>query len=63
MLEINHLIFMDDVKLFAWGSESLIHTVRVVSTDTGMQFGISKCAKLVMWRGKSDEDRWKTNAG
>ena len=34
------------------GLESLIHTVRVVSTDIGMQFGISKCAMLVMWRGK-----------
>ena len=30
----------------------MIHTVRVVTTDIGMQFGISKCAMLVVWRGK-----------
>ena len=52
---INHLIFMDDVKLFTSserGLESFIHTMRVVSTDIGMQFGTSNSAMLVMWRGK-----------
>ena len=48
--KINHLIFVDDVKLFASSDrrlKSLIHTVRVVSTDIGMQFGISKCANAI----------------
>lgn len=27
--------------------------MRVVTTDIGMQFGISKCAMLVVWRGKA----------
>ena len=42
----NHLMFMDDVKLFAKGESglgALIQTVRVVSTDIGMKFGLEKC--------------------
>ena len=44
-LKINHLLHMDDLKLFAKTEddvESLINTVRIVSDDTGMQFGLSK---------------------
>ena len=53
--QINHLMFMDDIKLFAKdenGLDALIQTVRVVSTDKGMKFGLEKCAVLVMKRGK-----------
>ena len=53
--QINHLMFMDDIKLFAKdenGLDALIQTVRVVSTDIGMKFGLEKCAVLVMKRGK-----------
>ena len=53
--KINHLLFMDDLKLFARsekGLDSLVQTVRVFSDDIGMQFGIEKCAMLVMRRGK-----------
>ena len=32
--------------------DSLIQTVRIFSTDIGMQFGIDKCAMLVMKKGK-----------
>ena len=32
--------------------ETLIHTVRIYSQDIGMEFGIEKCAMLVMKRGK-----------
>ena len=49
--QINHLIFMDDIKLFAndeSGLDALIQTVRVVSTGIGMKFGLEKCAMLVM---------------
>ena len=46
---------MDDIKLFAKNEkelESLIHTVRIYSQDIGMEFGIEKCALLVMKSGK-----------
>ena len=53
--KINHLLFMDDLKLFAKnekGLDSLVQTVRVFSEDIGMEFGIDKCAMLVLKRGK-----------
>ena len=46
---------MDYLKLYAMnekGVDSLIQTVRVFSEETGMEFGIEKCAVLVMKRGK-----------
>ena len=49
--KISHLLFMDDLKLYA-GSEkglgSLAQTVRVFSEDIGTELGIEKCAMLVM---------------
>ena len=53
--QINHLMFMDDIKLFAKDEselDALIQTVRVVSTDIGMKYGLEKCVMLVMKRGK-----------
>ena len=53
--KINHLLFMDDLKLYSRsekGFDSLVQTVRVFSEDIGMKFGIEKCAMLVMERGK-----------
>ena len=46
---------MDDIKLFAKKEkelETLIHAVRIYSQDIGMEFGIKKCAMLVMKSGK-----------
>ena len=46
---------MDVVKLFAKNKkelETLIHAVRIPSQDIGMEFGIEKCAILVMKSGK-----------
>ena len=46
---------MGDIKLFAKNErelETLIHTIRIYSQDIGMEFGIEKCALLVMKRGK-----------
>ena len=46
---------MDDIKLFAKNEkelETLIHTVRIYSREIGMEFGIEKCAMLVMRSGK-----------
>ena len=48
-------MYMDDIKLFSKkekGLVTLIHTVRIYSQDTGMKFGIEKCAMLVMKSGK-----------
>ena len=48
---------MDDIKLFAKNGkelETLINTIRIYSQDIGMEFGIEKCAMLVMKRGKLD---------
>ena len=53
--KVNHLMYMDDIKLFAKNEkelETLIHTVRIYSRDTGKEFGIEKCAMLVMKSGK-----------
>ena len=44
-------MYMDDIKLFAKNEKELearIHTVRIYSQDIGMEFGIEKCALLVM---------------
>ena len=52
---INHLLFMDDLKLDSKSEralDSLIQTVRIFREDIGMQFGIEKCAMLVMKKGK-----------
>ena len=46
---------MDDIKLFAKNEkelETLIQTVRIYSQVIGMEFGIEKCAMLVMKSGK-----------
>ena len=51
----NPLMYMDDIKLFAKNEkelETLIYAVRIYSQDIGMEFGIEKCAALVMKSGK-----------
>ena len=53
--KINHLLFMDDLKLYSRsekGLDSLVQTVRVFSEDVGMEFVIEKRATLVMEKGK-----------
>ena len=53
--KLNHLLFMDDFKLFAKNEEqidTLVGTVHVFSTDIGMEFGMRKCGILTMKRGK-----------
>ena len=53
--KINHLLFMNDLKLYS-GSEKgldlLVQTVCAFSKDTGMKFGIEKFTMLVMEKGK-----------
>ena len=53
--KLNHLLYMDDLKLYAKSQneiESLIHTVSIFSNDIGMEFGLDKCATIKMKRGK-----------
>ena len=53
--KVNHQMYMDDIKLFAKNEkelETLIQTIRIYSQDIGMEFGIEKCALLVMKSGK-----------
>ena len=46
---------MDDLKLYSGsekGLDSLVQTVHVFSEHIGMEFGIEKCAMLIMEKGK-----------
>ena len=54
-VKINHLLIMNDLKIFAKNRteiDSLISTVKVVSHDIGMEFGVKKCGVAIMKRGK-----------
>ena len=53
--KLNHLLFIDDLKLYAKSEEqtnTLVRTVYVFSTDIGMEFGIKTCEILTMKRDK-----------
>ncbi len=53
--KINHLLFMDDLKLFGKTQDqidSLMKTVHLFSSDIGMVFGIDKCGVVKLKRGK-----------
>ena len=49
--KINHLMYMYDIKLFAKRTGNP-ETHRIYSEDIGKEFGIEKCAMLVMKTGK-----------
>ena len=52
---VNHLLFMDDVKLYASSQrelESLVNVVEAYSWDIGMEFVMDKCAVLTVKDGK-----------
>jgi hypothetical protein len=52
---ITHLLYMDDLKLYSKTEEGMIsmtNTVQMISDDIGMTFGLDKCAKAFMKRGK-----------
>ena len=52
--KINHLLRMDDLKLYGKNSrqiESLLQIVWTYSEDIGMMFGIDKCAVLGLKTG------------
>ena len=72
--KVNHLMYMDDIKLFAKNEKELetpIHKVRIYSRDMKMEVGIEKCAIRVMKSGKQQltdrmelpkQDKFKTLA-
>ena len=53
--KLNHLLFMDDLKVFSESEEqidTLVRTVHAFSTDIEMEFGMKKCEVLTMKRAK-----------
>ena len=53
--KINHLFYVDDLKLYGTSDKQLtglINTVKNVSDDIKMEFGLDKCAKASFKRGK-----------
>ena len=53
--KINHVMYMDDIKLFAQNEkelETIIQTVRIYNQDIEMEFCVEKCAMLEMKSGK-----------
>ena len=52
---ITHLLYMDDLKLYANNDKALHNMVtatHIYSNDIGMNFGIEKCAKVTLKKGK-----------
>lgn len=52
---INHLLFMNDLKVCGKDKnqvDTLVQTVREVSSNMCIEFDITKCAMLIMKRGK-----------
>ena len=55
---ITHLFYMDDLKLHAKDDSELEELLRIVkgfNDDIGMEFGLSKCAKATIKRGKLEK--------
>ena len=58
--KINHLLLMDDLKLYRKSGnkiQRLVSTAEVFTQDIGMEFGIKKCDVIIMNRGKVKSDR------
>lgn len=52
--KVNHLFYMDDLKLFARNDnklEGLVATTKEFSNGIGMTFGLEKCANVSFLRG------------
>ena len=57
--KINPLMYFDDIKLFAKSDkemEALLQALRIYSWDIEMEFGIEKCAMLIMRSGKRQKE-------
>ena len=56
---INHLLYMDDIKLFANGDRNmnrLMNLLKTFNTDVNMKLGIDKCAIFKSNKGKIEKD-------
>jgi hypothetical protein len=56
---INHLLYMDDLKLFAKNDHEITKLLDIVeqfSGDIGMKFGLKKCASAAIDKGKLIEN-------
>lgn len=54
-MSLNHLLFMDDLKLFGSSEEeirALLQTTYQITQDIGMEFGLDKCGILSMAGGR-----------
>lgn len=64
---ITHLLYMDDLKLFArsrYHLENLLNIVEKFSSDICMQFGFDKCRSVEMIRGQlTQSDGFSLNDG
>ena len=52
--KLNHLLFMNDLKIFAKsarGTNGLVSTVKILKNDIGMELAIKECGVLVLKRG------------
>ena len=52
--KLNHLFFMDDLKLFGKRNDqidSLVQTVFIFSEDIGAEFGLKKCRVVILKKG------------
>ena len=52
--KLNHLLFLDDIKLFVKSEEqidSLVQTVFIFSKDIGIEFGLRKCGVVILKKG------------
>ena len=50
-------MYVDDLNIFAKNEkelEILVQTIRIYSQDIGMEFGIEKCAMLVIKKGEEN---------
>ena len=53
-LKLNHLLFMDDLKIYGKSEREingLVSTVEIFSNNIGMEFGAKKCGTLILKRG------------
>ena len=52
--KLNHLLFINDLKIFAKstrGTNGLVCTVKILKNDIGMELAIKECGVLVLKRG------------
>jgi hypothetical protein len=52
--KINHLLYMDDLKLIGRSEEELRNEIKIVKTfsdDIKMKFGLEKCARIYLKNG------------